>query len=268
VPGLFEGDELTALLSGCREAAARESTSTSSSSSSSSSNASADELYRRFTKRVQRGLHVVLTMNPASSEFSDRCATSPALFNRCVVDWFGTWSQRALAQVGAEFTVHLDLGGSEEQYEPPVGSGTLLAAVEGVLSDNSGDTAAGGGDEMLTLRHAVVAALVAVHASVKAATERNAAKSSGSSSSSGRSSSRHFVSPRDYLDLIASFVKVTSEKRGQLEEQQLHINVGLAKLAETQVRCISLPSTTLITSELAAMSLIYATWASYCLLLQ
>jgi dynein heavy chain 1, cytosolic len=237
VPGLFEGDELTTLLSGCREAAARESTSTSnSSSSSSSSNASADELYRRFTKRVQRGLHVVLTMNPASSEFSDRCATSPALFNRCVVDWFGTWSQRALAQVGAEFTVHLDLGGSEEQYEPPVGSGTLLAAVEGVLSDSSGssDTAAAG-DEMLTLRHAVVAALVAVHASVKAATERNAAKSSGSSSSSGRSSSRHFVSPRDYLDLIASFVKVTGEKRGQLEEQQLHINVGLAKLAETQV---------------------------------
>eukprot|EP00953_Heterococcus_sp_UTEX-ZZ885_P002100 1642-Heterococcus_DN1.PRE.1 len=94
---------------------------------------------------------------------------------------------------------------------------------------------------MLTLRHAVVAALVAVHASVKAATERNAAKSGGGSggSSSGRSSSRHFVSPRDYLDLIASFVKVTSEKRGQLEEQQLHINVGLAKLAETQVRYTS-----------------------------
>jgi hypothetical protein len=29
---------------------------------------------------------------------------------RCVVDWFGTWSQSALAQVGFEFTMQLDTG--------------------------------------------------------------------------------------------------------------------------------------------------------------
>lgn len=40
----------------------------------------------------------------------DRCTTSPALFNRCVVDWFGTWSQPALAQVGYEFTSTIDTG--------------------------------------------------------------------------------------------------------------------------------------------------------------
>lgn len=49
--------------------------------------------------KVQRGLHVVFTMNPASEGFEGRCATSPALFNRCVVDWFGTWPTKALAQV-------------------------------------------------------------------------------------------------------------------------------------------------------------------------
>lgn len=49
--------------------------------------------------QVQRGLHVVFTMNPASDGFEGRCATSPALFNRCVVDWFGTWPTKALAQV-------------------------------------------------------------------------------------------------------------------------------------------------------------------------
>lgn len=49
--------------------------------------------------KVQRGLHVVFTMNPASDGFAGRCATSPALFNRCVVDWFGTWPTKALAQV-------------------------------------------------------------------------------------------------------------------------------------------------------------------------
>lgn len=48
-----------------------------------------DELWRRFTKVIQRNLHVVFTMNPASADFENRCTASPALFNRCVVDWFG-----------------------------------------------------------------------------------------------------------------------------------------------------------------------------------
>lgn len=48
-------------------------------------------------------------MNPASPEFHNRAATSPALFNRCVLDWFGEWSAEALFQVGSEFTRNLDL---------------------------------------------------------------------------------------------------------------------------------------------------------------
>lgn len=55
--------------------------------------------FRCVLKQVQRGLHVIFTMNPASDGFEGRCATSPALFNRCVVDWFGTWPTKALAQV-------------------------------------------------------------------------------------------------------------------------------------------------------------------------
>lgn len=58
-----------------------------------------EELYRWFIQRVQRNLHVVFTMNPASADFGNRAATSPALFNRCVVDWFGDWSAKALFQV-------------------------------------------------------------------------------------------------------------------------------------------------------------------------
>lgn len=69
--------------------------------------------------RLQENLHVVFTMNPAGGDFGGRAATSPALFNRCepmpfawwglldptrvshrcVIDWFGDWSQTALAQV-------------------------------------------------------------------------------------------------------------------------------------------------------------------------
>ncbi|KNC71590.1 hypothetical protein SARC_15871, partial [Sphaeroforma arctica JP610] len=56
-----------------------------------------------------KNLHVVFTMNPTTSGLKDRAATSPALFNRCVVDWFGDWSSHALYQVGLEFTNKVDI---------------------------------------------------------------------------------------------------------------------------------------------------------------
>lgn len=58
---------------------------------------------------VQRNLHVVFTMNPSNPDFSNRTASSPALFNRCVIDWFGEWSDDGLLQVAKEFTRNLDI---------------------------------------------------------------------------------------------------------------------------------------------------------------
>lgn len=56
-------------------------------------------VFLRFTGQVMRNLHVVFTMNPSSEGLKDRAATSPALFNRCVLNWFGDWSDGALFQV-------------------------------------------------------------------------------------------------------------------------------------------------------------------------
>lgn len=47
-------------------------------------------------------------MNPANPDFSNRTASSPALFNRCVIDWFGDWTNEALFQVGKTFTQYID----------------------------------------------------------------------------------------------------------------------------------------------------------------
>ena len=56
-------------------------------------------------------------MNPANPDFYNRTASSPALFNRCVIDWFGDWPEEALHQVGKEFTKSID---------PPISSFTDL----------------------------------------------------------------------------------------------------------------------------------------------
>jgi dynein heavy chain 1 len=43
-------------------------------------------------------------MNPLSPDFSNRAASSPALYNRCVIDWFGDWSRDGLFQVAKKLT--------------------------------------------------------------------------------------------------------------------------------------------------------------------
>lgn len=46
------------------------------------------------------------------------------------------------------------------------------------------------------------------------------------------------ITPRHYLDFINHYANLFHEKRSELEEQQMHLNVGLRKIKETvdQVR--------------------------------
>jgi len=85
IPGLFEGDEYMALINLLKET-----------SNQNKQFEAEDQLYKNFIFQVQRNLHVVFTMNPANPDFSNRTASSPALFNRCVIDWFGDWNNEAL----------------------------------------------------------------------------------------------------------------------------------------------------------------------------
>jgi hypothetical protein len=284
VPGLFEGDEYTALLSSIREAAGRENFVADSE----------DELFRWFTARVQRNLHIVFTMNPASADFGNRVATSPALFNRCVVNWMGDWSNKvcaaccgdsvvlhcamchvirwrwlhegcaacfvcpppcilsfdvshglccvvqALAQVADEFTTPIDM--DDPSYRAPRRDDALeMLAVVGVRKPAGGASAGAAGafddddddDDGLAVprsaaaysyRDAVVASLVRMHRIVGATSEKLGKRA-------GR---RTFVCPRDYLDFIQQYRNLYDAKRRELEDQQLHLNVGLDKLRDTQ----------------------------------
>uniref|UniRef100_A0A0X3P013 Dynein heavy chain, cytoplasmic n=1 Tax=Schistocephalus solidus TaxID=70667 RepID=A0A0X3P013_SCHSO len=196
VPGLFEGDEFAALMTQCKEGAAREGLMIDSQ----------EELYKWFTNQICRNLHVVFTMNPSSDGLKDKAATSPALFNRCVLNWFGDWSLEAYFQVGKEFTSKLDL--ERADYTKPE---IMPYVAEGLLPD------------VPTYRDMVVNAFVFVHQSLKRANDRLQRRG-------GRTMA---ITPRHYLDFISHYVKLIGEKRSDLEEQQLHLNVGLQKIKET-----------------------------------
>uniref|UniRef100_A0A0L8I729 Dynein heavy chain, cytosolic n=1 Tax=Octopus bimaculoides TaxID=37653 RepID=A0A0L8I729_OCTBM len=195
VPGLFEGDEYTTLMTQCKEGAQREGLMLDS----------GEELYKWFTQQVMKNLHVVFTMNPSSEGLKDRASTSPALFNRCVLNWFGDWSDGALYQVGREFTNKIDL--EKSNYIAP----DYTPIVYEELGTNP------------THRDAVVNAFVFVHQTLHQANSRITKRG-------GRTMA---ITPRHYLDFINHFVKLYQEKRSDLEEQQLHLNVGLQKIRET-----------------------------------
>lgn len=198
VPGLFEGDEYASLMTACKEGAQREGLMLDS----------GEELYKWFNQQVARNLHVVFTMNPPEGGLASRAATSPALFNRCVLDWFGDWPDQAFYQVGMEFTKTLDL--DVPVYNAPI---NIPIAYRNLPIPPSH-------------REVVVNALVFVHQSLY---EINAKLSK-------RQGRHNYATPRHFLDFISHYVRLYNEKREDLEEQQRHLNVGLEKLKDTVVK--------------------------------
>jgi dynein heavy chain 1 len=211
VPGLFEEEEFTSLMHSCREAVSRDGVMVENTE---------DELFKYFTKQVQRNLHVVFTMNPASGDFQSRTKTSPALFNRCVVDWFGSWSSHALSQVACEFTNTLDLSSGAEGFVLPPEGGKML---QKLFPPKDGGYKYG-------FRDAVIGSIVECHHMVLDLMRLLQKRHMKSNS----------ISPRDYLEFIRHFVTLYNEKRAQLEDQQLHLNVGVEKLVATHEQVATL----------------------------
>ncbi len=197
VPGLFDGDEYNSLINQCREVYSK--------GKEGKLIDSEEDLYKLFINHVQRNLHVVFTMNPANPDFSNRTASSPALFNRCVIDWFGEWSEEGLFQVAKEFTKNMELP-------------------ELSFSDKSRQDWNKGEDVEDIKHNVLVGGIVHMHNSVR---ELNTKLS--------KSAKRYnFITPRDFLDFIRHFVDLHAEKKEELQEQQHHLGVGLAKLKETE----------------------------------
>jgi dynein heavy chain 1 len=195
VPGLFEGDEYASLMTACKEGAQRQNVHLDS----------PEELYKWFTQQIINNLHVVFTMNPPEGGLSSKAATSPALFNRCVLNWFGDWSDQALFQVGHELTQSIDL--DKSQWQAP---DTVPVAYRGLNLPPSH-------------RETIINSMVYIHYSVARYNEKLLKQQKKLT----------FLTPRHFLDFVGQYVKLYTEKREDLEEQQRHLNVGLEKLRDT-----------------------------------
>ena len=195
VPGLFEGDEHSSLITACKEGAQRQGLLLDSQ----------EELYKWFTQQIVKNLHVVFTMNPPQEGLSSKAATSPALFNRCVLNWMGDWSDQAFYQVGLELTQSMDL--DKQGFTAP---DSIPLAYRNLSLPASH-------------RDAVINAMVYVHYSIHRLNARMERQY-------GRVT---YLTPRHYIDFVSHYVRLFNEKRESLEEEQRHLNVGLEKLRDT-----------------------------------
>jgi dynein heavy chain 1 len=182
VPGLFDGEDYMTLINQCKEAALREGKIIDTE----------EELYKRFIYNVQRNLHVVFTMNPANPDFSNRTASSPALFNRCVIDWFGDWSDDGLLQVSQSFTESIDIASDCFSRDVTIGGDDRLQP------DSDGD-----GEKVMDPRNELLSqCIVQLHIAVRNVNKKLM-----------RSAKKfNFITPRDFLDLIKHFVALKSIK--------------------------------------------------------
>ena len=187
VPGLFEGDEYISLLNMAREHIVKEIKGVETE----------EEIYKAFIKGVQRNLHVVFTMNPLSPDFSNRAASSPALYNRCVIDWFGDWSREGLFQVAKKLTENADM--RKENFKK---------------HDMSKE-------EMHAL---IVDSITSYHMIIKDLNDKLAKNAK----------KFNYITPRDFLDFIKHFINLQKEKNDELTEQKTHINKGLQKIIQTE----------------------------------
>eukprot|EP01062_Namystynia_karyoxenos_P055679 TRINITY_DN4670_c0_g1_i3.p1 TRINITY_DN4670_c0_g1~~TRINITY_DN4670_c0_g1_i3.p1 ORF type:complete len:4935 (+),score=2334.99 TRINITY_DN4670_c0_g1_i3:176-14806(+) len=194
VPGLFEGQEYDQLMNAAREginsAGQRVTVDTSN----------RNAMYKWFVQQVQINLHVIFTMNPNSPDFSSRCQTSPALFNRCTIDWFGEWSKAALTQVATEYTEFIPVFDNQDKDKPMF---PTPAEASCALSES----------------------IVRIHEHVNLVNDKLRRKGAGRGT---------FITPRHYLDFIQQFKILFGLKSKDVAEQQHHLQNGLNKLRDTK----------------------------------
>ena len=85
IPGLFEPNELDAMLNPLRDL--------------SSNEGYRGSLAGFFALRVKANLHVVLIMDSSNPEFSLKCESNPAIFKTCTVLWMESWSKTTMMQI-------------------------------------------------------------------------------------------------------------------------------------------------------------------------
>lgn len=209
VPGLFEAEEYDALISRISQRVQQLGLLLDTE----------QEMYDWFTQEISRNLHVVFTINDPGNAGSAQLITSPALFNRCVMNYAGNWSVQTMSQVADAVVQYMPL--DKPGYEPGVQN-----KVGEEKEKESRDDELSLAREPKTFRDVLVNAFVVFHKLYYATAAHEDQES-----------------PSAFLNNLLRFQKLYSEKASELEENQRFICIGLDRLRETVLKVRQLNQT-------------------------
>ncbi|EJS42865.1 dyn1p [Saccharomyces arboricola H-6] len=166
------------------------------------------ELYDWFVREIAKNLHVILTICDPKDNKSPSMVSSPALFNRCIINWMGDWDINTMSQVASVIIDRIPMEFTD--YEIP------KASKKPVLTES-----------LQTLRDAAINILIHFDSQFY---ERIKIKA-------------YPRSPGYFLDGLNALENLVQSRYQDLQENQRFVNVGLEKLNESVLKVNELNKT-------------------------
>ncbi|XP_050498494.1 dynein axonemal heavy chain 2 [Diabrotica virgifera virgifera] len=171
-----------------------------------------EAIYEFLVSRVRANMHIVLCMSPIGDAFRNRLRQYPALINCTTIDWFQEWPQEALLEVANKYIADVNFVQTITGEEATKRRDSLILTTQ---------------DKM---RQAVSTVFATIHGSVAAYSKRML-----------REIKRHnYVTPTNYLELVAGYKKMLATKRESIASQANKLRNGLYKIDDCKDKVSSM----------------------------
>ncbi|XP_017886409.1 dynein heavy chain 2, axonemal [Ceratina calcarata] len=184
-----------------------------------------EAIYSWVIERTRSNMHLVVSMSPIGDAFRNRLRQYPGLINCTTIDWFLEWPREALLEVGNKFLADLPL--------------TLI--ITGESKPEPRQSAAGVPLPPLQerMRDAIAATFSSIHETVSRFSSRMAAEMKR----------YNYVTPVNFLELVAGYKTMLLEKRTELAQQANKLRNGLSKIDDTRVKVNEMAAELEVTQE-------------------
>ncbi|CAL7938030.1 unnamed protein product [Xylocopa violacea] len=184
-----------------------------------------ETIYSMVIERARANMHLVVCMSPIGDAFRNRLRQYPGLINCTTIDWFLEWPREALLEVGNKFLMNLNL--------------TLTITGENKAEPRQSATEIPLPPLQERMRDGIAATFSLIHETVSRFSNRMAAEMK-----------RHnYVTPVNFLELVAGYKTMLAEKRQDLAEQANKLRNGLSKIDDTRVKVNEMAAELEITQE-------------------
>ncbi|XP_076295130.1 dynein heavy chain 2, axonemal kl-2 [Lasioglossum baleicum] len=182
-------------------------------------------IYAMLIERVRSNLHLVVCMSPIGDAFRNRLRQYPSLINCTTIDWFLEWPREALLEVGNKFLMNLNL--------------TLTITGENKVGPRPSATALPLAPLQERMRDGIASTFSLIHETVSQFSRRMAVEMKR----------YNYVTPVNFLELVAGYKMMIAEKRQDLEAQASKLRNGLSKIDDTRVKVNEMAAELEVTQE-------------------